>query len=298
MFAFEIRYGASLAVKTTGDRFLKSSIPPGKCCREKISRRGFKRCQLWIAGFGENRVSEAVRLKQVISGLDFVALIEAWRQYSSFGSSSPRLNHSMSFEYTVAPTRKLKDDFSGNTSEDLREWLQLFGLDTSVFGEGPAKSIPELFEEVVEGESTLLATDNGPLRVVHVLNVFVENDRGETLMEEFQVRPGGSVRSRGLPLSEKLKAGEHWKPAVHRAVAEELGSVLTSPIEVSVSESSYRLDRETRNSNSYPGLRSEYYCHRVRAKVNGLPQTRRFVSYEKRPDGILENHWIWQKDPV
>lgn len=48
----------------------------------------------------------------------------------------------------------------------------------------------------------------------------------QVLVEEKQVRPDGTVRQRGLPLSEKLMARESWRPAVRRAVAEELGSML------------------------------------------------------------------------
>lgn len=49
---------------------------------------------------------------------------------------------------------------------------------------------------------------------------------GQVLMEAKQVLPSGVERSRGLPLSEKLHAGEDWYGAVGRAVREELGSVL------------------------------------------------------------------------
>ena len=40
--------------------------------------------------------------------------------------------------------------------------------------------------------------------------------------------PNGSVRRRGLPLSEKLLPHESWQDGVKRAITEELGSVLQS----------------------------------------------------------------------
>jgi len=46
------------------------------------------------------------------------------------------------------------------------------------------------------------------------------------LQEAKQQLPDGRVRTRGLPLSEKLLGGESWRGAVERAVQEELGSVL------------------------------------------------------------------------
>lgn len=54
----------------------------------------------------------------------------------------------------------------------------------------------------------------------------------QVLQEEYQILPNGVQRARGVPLSEKMKAGEAWQDAVLRAVKEELGSVLPSEPEV------------------------------------------------------------------
>lgn len=48
----------------------------------------------------------------------------------------------------------------------------------------------------------------------------------QVLTEAKQQLPDGRVRSRGIPLSEKLLPGEDWREAALRAVAEELGSAL------------------------------------------------------------------------
>lgn len=64
-------------------------------------------------------------------------------------------------------------------------------------------------------------TDNATLNIVQVLQ------------EEYQILPNGVTRARGVPLSEKMKAGEAWSDAVLRAVKEELGSVLPFEPEVS-----------------------------------------------------------------
>ena len=60
-------------------------------------------------------------------------------------------------------------------------------------------------------------------------------DGVQFLQEEYQILPNGVKRARGVPLSEKMKAGEAWTDAVLRAVKEELGSVLPSQLEVSTS---------------------------------------------------------------
>jgi len=184
--------------------------------------------------------------------------------------------------------------FQGQSAAELEQWLVSGGIDTSLYGRGAAKSVEELFEEVELGESVLHAVEGDCCRVVSVLNVFIQNSNGQVLMEEKQVRPNGEERYRGLPLSEKLKGGEAWRPAVQRAICEELGSILPESPKIEVLLDTYTEAVEVNTSASYPGLESEYRCHRVQARVEGLPRTKRFISTEPRPDGILQNHWIWQ----
>lgn len=116
-------------------------------------------------------------------------------------------------------------------------------------------------------------------------------------MEEKQVRPDGTVRQRGLPLSEKLMARESWRPAVRRAVAEELGSMLPKQPDVKVRDETYQEVIEVSESVSYPGLLTQYQCHQVEVRVEGLPETRSFVTREVKPSGSLELHWAWRKVP-
>ena len=40
----------------------------------------------------------------------------------------------------------------------------------------------------------------------------------------------------------------------------------------------------------------QYTVHKVKATVQGLPRTERFVTTEARPDGTMENHWLWTND--
>lgn len=44
---------------------------------------------------------------------------------------------------------------------------------------------------------------------------------------------------------------------------------------------------------------AQYIFHRVRALVPGLPETP-FVTYEPRPGGQLQSHWVWRtlSDPA
>lgn len=105
--------------------------------------------------------------------------------------------------------------------------------------------------------------------------------------------PHGIKRARDVPLAEKMKAGEAWKDAVIRAVKEEVGSVLPIAPQVFIDESSYRVTVEHSYSRSYPNLECKYTVHKVKASGNGLPEMERFVTTEQRPDGTMENHWVW-----
>lgn len=185
--------------------------------------------------------------------------------------------------------------FEGTRIEDLTTWLQENGVDVSLYGVGTSKTVEELLGEVQNGESTLRVSSDGvPLRTVRVLSLLIRNSRGEVLVEEQQVRPNGSVRSRGLPLSEKLVATEEWRPAVDRAIREELGSILPSNPQITVDEGSYRQTVESSVSVSYPQLRCQYQCHRVEVQVEGLPNAGKFVTVENCRDGVLQLHWAWK----
>lgn len=185
--------------------------------------------------------------------------------------------------------------FEGTTAQDLSSWLEGNGVDVSLYGRGTSKTVEELLHEVRRGESVLqLSPDGMPLRIVRVLSLLIRNSRGEVLIEEQQIRPNGSVRSRGLPLSEKLVGMEDWRSAIHRAVREELGSILPENPQITVNDGSYRQTVESSVSVSYPQLRCQYQCHRVEVQVEGLPTAGKFVTLEKCKNGVLQLHWAWK----
>ena len=62
----------------------------------------------------------------------------------------------------------------------------------------------------------------------------------QVLVEDHQVRPDGTVRRRGVLLSEKLQHGEAWQAAVPRAVREELGTALQPEAEITFDPASCR----------------------------------------------------------
>lgn len=171
---------------------------------------------------------------------------------------------------------------SFQSAREVEAWLQRHGIDTSAYGKGSAKPVELLWIEVQEGETALaVAEDGAPLRRVSVLNVLVSSPAapGRTLYEAEQVLPSGVRRARGLPLAEKLLPGEAWRAAVDRAVAEELGPALPpGPPSVAVDEGSYSREVETKESQSYPGLRSQ--VGRVRQAGRGNSSLREVQEFE------------------
>ncbi|KAM1070423.1 hypothetical protein ACFX13_002265 [Malus domestica] len=161
------------------------------------------------------------------------------------------------------------------TPQSLSEWLKPRLLSDSLasWGVKPGtKNVHNLWLELSEGESSL-ADSSPPVRTVQVVTVRIIDNKSRVLVESHQELSDGSVRSRGRPLSEKMKPGEDHESAANRAVLEELGAILNSESSgiVKIVPGSYEKRVEERHSMSYPGLPACYVLHSVDAWVEGLP---------------------------
>lgn len=165
---------------------------------------------------------------------------------------------------------------------ELAEWLTAVNINTSLWGEGNAKSINNLWDEWRDGEVTF--QDNPPLRLVHVAQILVRKGK-QILVEAEQELEDGQRRFRNQPPSEKMKPGESYMETAVRCLQEELGiqsenfRLLTETYEHTVRKS---------DSLSYPGLTTQYTFHIIEAQINGLPET----------DFWLDNHAYGAGDPV
>ncbi|PRQ60584.1 hypothetical protein RchiOBHm_Chr1g0382901 [Rosa chinensis] len=163
------------------------------------------------------------------------------------------------------------------TPQSLSDWLKprLRSDSLASWGVKPGtKNVHNLWLELSEGESSL-ADSTPPVRTVHVVTVRVIGAQNRVLVEAQQELSDGSVRTRGRPLSEKMKPGEDPISAANRAVLEELGSILNGSGQdgvVKIVPGSYSKKVEERSSESYPGLPACYELHSVDATVEGLPE--------------------------
>jgi hypothetical protein len=179
------------------------------------------------------------------------------------------------------------------TESDLADILTKYDIDHQQWGQGTAKSLSQLFEEIKARESRLVAPENGSVlgRILGVAAVNITTNVTGTplrLVEERQVFRNGGERQRQLAasVSEKIIDDEAPEAAAIRGIKEELGvaygGLLTRSDEKLIIRES---------SESYPGLLSIYRTHTFAAT---------FSEQEYRPDGYAEvqpdrtTYFSWQ----
>ncbi len=175
--------------------------------------------------------------------------------------------------------------------EQLAQLLTYAGIPIHEWGQGDAKTVAHLLQEINEGETELLVTPAGEIeRHVSVVWVDVSGTNSDNdwfhLVEDRQEFRDGRVRRRALDhsLGEKMKPGEDMYGAVERALREELGieDVWTDHL---------RSELTQHAPSSYPGLKSEYNTHYFTAHIGADA----FVA-----EGYTEvqadktNYYIWQ----
>lgn len=163
--------------------------------------------------------------------------------------------------------RQMGEDNGGLAFADataLARWLQTAGISLEAWGQGGAKTVADLWREVMAGETTL--SGDPPRREVQVAQVFIHRD-GRVLMEIEQEIADGRRRTRNWPPSEKFKHGEDARLAARRCLAEELGLDVSPD---ALCEEGELYTREV-DSPSYPGLLTLYRVHTVALSAADLP---------------------------
>lgn len=167
---------------------------------------------------------------------------------------------------------------ASGTLEDLDSALMAAGIDTSLWGAGPTKTLAHLATELQEGDSELFTDQEGLARRVQNVwvDVFVaESGQRRHLVERRQIFCDGRSRERSLPasLGEKCKIGEEPLVAARRALVEELG--IEKPLGLATAE-----PRENPvGEPSYPGLRTVYETYWFTAEID--PK-------DYKPEGYVE----------
>jgi hypothetical protein len=173
------------------------------------------------------------------------------------------------------------------STAQLKQILTAEGIDFSRWGQGKTKTLDNLWQEIVDGETIL--SENPLRRTISFIQVVI-NREGHILIETKQELANGSTRSRNRPLSEKMQPGESVETAALRGIEQELSlppdNVTFLPTRIGPQLVEYP-------SLSYPGLTTFYNVHTIEAAVTGLPDTP-FTSDEQSPtDPVRKHFWHW-----
>lgn len=173
----------------------------------------------------------------------------------------------------------------------LEQTLTRHGVPIERWGRGSAKTVEDLASELERGEAQLRENPRtGELeRLVRVaeVDVFARDAEGAVrrLVEDHQRFADGRRRKRKLDssLAEKLLAAERPLAAARRALEEELG---VSGAQV---RRAGRPHTTTRESPSYPGLRTRYEIVPYAAWLSGDDIQERYV--ERTPEKDTKFRW-------
>ncbi|MBE9075888.1 NUDIX hydrolase [Romeria aff. gracilis LEGE 07310] len=184
----------------------------------------------------------------------------------------------------------MSNPVSFETIDQLMHWLESQAIDLQSWNRGGAKSVENLWQELVSGEAVIQSPP--PMRIVSVVHIIIRQG-AKILIEEKQEYHSGRIRRRGIPPAEKMKPGESAAAAAIRGIEEELG--VDSP-EVKILKSAQQPRQATRDSQSYPGLLTQYWLYEVEAEVPGLPdEPFSTIETSKTPAAQIRKHyWHWQ----
>ena len=169
---------------------------------------------------------------------------------------------------------------SFNNEDDLIIKLKEYSIPIEEWGQGQAKNVRSLLNEVIEKESILIEDKGYLVRYIEFVGIRIyyrdKNNEKFTLIEHEQIFKDGRKRKRNMPssVSEKMKFGEDPSIAAIRGIEEELGIIINE---------SQLIKRRTLDydggSMSYPGLKTKYKGHQYTC----------FLTKEQfNPDGYVE----------
>lgn len=180
---------------------------------------------------------------------------------------------------------------SNITEAFLRALLGSFNVPLDSWGIGKAKSIPDLLEELREGECHIRIDANGVTRVTEIVKIHIIDPscpaRGN-LLEWLQIFPDRRERERKQKPSEKMKGGELPEVALGRGLKEELDLEPDGWVAKVLS-----VVEESNESPSYPGLSSVYVIHHFGVELKPGSPALRDEFIVKEPDGG-ELHFRWE----
>ncbi|MEM7131795.1 MAG: NUDIX domain-containing protein [Chloroflexota bacterium] len=185
--------------------------------------------------------------------------------------------------------------------DQLADWLNNNGIDTSHWGIGNAKSLNDLWHEILVGESHFQS--HSLLRRVEVSSVRIIQrvvysrdpsieSKDWQLIEAVQIFHDGRKRFPNRNPSEKMKRGETPEEAAWRCLYEEVGCTETDVIN---SPKLIHTEERRLESPSYPGLESLFTMHLLECRVQGLPEHEFQTVNQAGHDPVATIQWRWEE---
>eukprot|EP00746_Dinoflagellata_sp_MGD_P008235 gnl/MRDRNA2_/MRDRNA2_116460_c0_seq1.p1 gnl/MRDRNA2_/MRDRNA2_116460_c0~~gnl/MRDRNA2_/MRDRNA2_116460_c0_seq1.p1 ORF type:complete len:812 (-),score=187.17 gnl/MRDRNA2_/MRDRNA2_116460_c0_seq1:107-2542(-) len=152
----------------------------------------------------------------------------------------------------------------GFSEENVRDYLMKYNINVELFGQGAAKSLAQIAQEMSQGESCLMENSSG--KVVRVTDVVLlrlkEPTSGRVLVETEQQFSDGRRRVVNRLPGTKRRPNENIITTSRRIL-----STMLKIEEDDVNVGQTELLEEERDSPSYPGIMTVYRKHIVVAEV-------------------------------
>mmetsp|Transcript_16583 Transcript_16583/g.38828 ORF Transcript_16583/g.38828 Transcript_16583/m.38828 type:complete len:1285 (-) Transcript_16583:107-3961(-) len=194
------------------------------------------------------------------------------------------------------------------TFEDMLTLLQKYGVDINKFGQGSAKSLEELYQEVGVQKKSMLSEEHGKLvrRLELVrINLCSKDPKGQDRMLRLstEIMEDGRMRTRNQKLAQVVVDSAYWKDVMKECFKHKLR------VPDDLQNQVFNLDMkwvktEVMSSPSFPGLETKYLTHEVRVYVTdplrrelsiiGLPSMKNFTT----SDPATKATWQWTWTPL
>ena len=147
------------------------------------------------------------------------------------------------------------------SEKELSDKLTEFEVPIDTWGQGQAKTVKHLFDELQHEECHIEDRGGFLVRYLEFVGVRIFYKKGEEVLylkEDRQEFNDGRTRKREMPssVSEKMKFGENPQLSAIRGIKEELGIYVKPEQLIKQRDLNYR-----GGSLSYPGLTSKYKGH-------------------------------------
>jgi len=201
-------------------------------------------------------------------------------------------------------------DSSAMTFDDFRTLLSDHQVKLNDFGKGEARSLEELYHEVmVEKDAHLIMTSDGHLkRVKELVRISLQMRGSDNRLRELRIassqREGGTRRQRNQKLAMvlKVKAGDNIKDCVQACFEARFNLSLAVQKQcLDVDWDTLNFKEESMVSNTVPNLTTIYKTHNL--VVNIRDKSRQELSALGLPSGAdfqtksdsQAYHWTWSK---